>query len=104
MKASTIERLQRVAAVYREAAMTGAPPTQAVAQREEVSYSAAAKLVWRTRLAGLLPATTPGVVTRPPHSAATAVVDRNTAHEHTWTVCRSCLVAWPCPAWRSSET
>lgn len=68
MRASTWERLQEAAAVYR--ADTTGRPTKAVARHFTLSDSAAGKVVGRARVAGLLPPTTPGVAaakaTKPP--------------------------------------
>lgn len=60
MRPATARRLQRAAEAYQEAWRRGQPPTQAVAQRLNVSTAAAASLVARARSAGLLPPTTPG--------------------------------------------
>jgi hypothetical protein len=55
-----IERFQRVAQIYDDAWRRSEHPTMAVAERETVSYSTAAKWVARCRQMGLLPETTKG--------------------------------------------
>lgn len=65
MKATTIETLVRVAAIYRDAIDAGTPPLAAVAERLGISRRAAADRVYRARAAGLLEATSRGRTTRP---------------------------------------
>lgn len=61
MRPATLRRLTRAADVYQAAWRVGEPPTRAVAMKMNLSESAAANLVRRARLAGLLPPTTGGV-------------------------------------------
>jgi hypothetical protein len=61
MRPFTESRLREVAEVYCSAWSRGQQPTRAVAKRFGVSVSAAGKLVYRARTAGLLPPTSRGV-------------------------------------------
>lgn len=104
MRARTIEQLAWVATIYRAAMANGEPPTRAVARQLDLSHMAAAKRVQRAREAGLLPSTARGRAMASEHVPTTAVVRRGSLREHAWRVCGSCLVAWPCAAWRERES
>lgn len=93
----------RVKLTYEAASGRGKPPTQAVADEFGVNIRTAGRYVRAARDAGELPATSPGLVTRPTHSPATAVIwPRSATRRQQWQVCETCLTVWPCPGHRGS--
>lgn len=90
--------LAEVARIYDAAIKAHQPTTKTIAEHFDLSHSAAAKLVMRSRAAGHLPPTIQGGAPKghAVHRPTIAVVHRNHSTERKFLVCDECLEHWPC--------